>query len=155
MSEVADECVRSAEPFDVGDQFGNFDSVDKFSSSCLFPPPGHGGWSGPGIKGSVEFHGPEMVRVMGEPIARRYVGSVKSTPPVPIEPTGTAHIDLRQVEVRVLDEKRPGFALQRDPGGMHSRGAAHILDALFGPTSFASGAALFSCRRAVRGSADA
>ena len=155
MSEVADECVRSAEPFDVGNEFGNFDSVDKFSSSCLFPPPGHGGWSGPGIKRSVEFHGPEMVRVMGEPIACRHVGSVKSTPPVPIEPTGTAHIDLWQVGARVLDGKRRGFPLPRDPGGMHSCCAAHILATLFGTTSFAFGAALFFGRRPVPGSADA
>ena len=155
MSEVADECVRSAEPFDVGDHFGNFDSVDKFSSSCLPPPPGHGGWSWPGIKRSVEFHSPEMVRVMGEPFARRHVGSVKSTPPVPIEPTGTTDIYFGQVGAPVLDGKRRGFPLPRDPGGMHSCGAAQILATLFGPTSFASGAALFSCRRAVPGSADA
>lgn len=155
MSEVADECVRSAEPFDVSDQFGNFDRVDKFSSSCLPPPPANRGWSGPGIKRGVEFDGPEMVGVMDKPIARGHVRSVKSTAPVPIEPTGTAHIDLRQVETRVLDGKRRSFALPHDPGGMHSRGAAHILVTLFGPTSFASGAALFSCRRVVRGSADA
>ena len=155
MSEVADECVRSAEPFDVGDQFGNFDSVDKFSSSCLFPPPGHGGWSGPGIKGSVEFHGPEMVGIMGEPIARRHVCSVKSTSPVPIEPTRTADINFWQIDAGFFERHVAGFALPLDPGDMHSRGAAHILAALFGPASFASGAALFSCRGAVAGSADA
>jgi hypothetical protein len=44
-----------------------------------------------------------------------------------------------------LDGERPGFALPLDPGDMHSRGAAQILDTLFGSTSFASGAALFSC----------
>jgi hypothetical protein len=38
---------------------------------------------------------------------------------------------------------------------MHSRRAAHILDTLCGSTSFASGAALFSCRGAFPGSADA
>src|SRR4030095_4560325 len=155
MSEVADECVRSDEPFDVSDQFRNFDRVNKFSSSRLPPPPAHRGWSGPGIKRGSEFPGSEKVGVMDEPIAGGHVRSVKSTAPVPIEPTGTAHIDLRQVETRVLDGKRPGFAVPRDPGGMHSRGAAHILVTLFGPTSFASGAALFSCRRVVRGSPDA
>jgi len=155
MSEVADECVRSAEPFDVSNQFGNFDSVDKFSPSCLPPPPGHRGWSWPGIKRSVEFHGPEMVGVMGEPIACRHVGSVKSIPPVPIEPTGTAHINFWQIDAGFFERHGAGFALPLDPGGMHSRGAAHILDTLFRPASFASGAALFSSREAVADSADA
>jgi hypothetical protein len=92
---------------------------------------------------------------MGKPIARRHVGSVKSTPPVPIEPTGTTDIDLWQVESSFLDGNGPGFAIPLEPGDMHSRGAPQILDALFGSTSVASGAALFSCRGAVAGSADA
>lgn len=155
MSEVADECVRSAEPFDVGDQFGNFDSVDKFSPSCLPLPPAYRCWSRPGIKRSVKFNGSEMVRVMGEPIARGHVGSVKPAPPVPVEPTGATDIDLWQVEVIFLDGERPGFVLPREPGDTHSRSAAHILATLFSTTRFAPGAALFSCRGAARDSADA
>jgi len=155
MSEVADECLRSDEPFDVSDQFRNFDRVDKFSSSRLPPPPAHRGWSGPGIKRGVEFDGPEMVGVMDTPIARGHVRSVKSTAPVPIEPTRTAPIDSRQVEAGVFHGKRGRFAFPLEPSRMHSRGAAHILDTLFGATSFASGAALFSYRGAAAGSAGA
>src|SRR5690349_4203862 len=68
MAKVADEFLRSDETFDVSDQLGNFDRINKFPSSHLPPPIADGGRSGPGIKGSVEFHRSKMIRVMGEPI---------------------------------------------------------------------------------------
>jgi len=67
MAEVADEFLRSGETFDVSDQLGNFDRINKFPSSRLPPPSAHRDRSGPGIKWSVEFHRPEMIRIMSEP----------------------------------------------------------------------------------------
>lgn len=143
MAEVADEFLRSGEMFDVSDQLGNFDRIDKFPSAHLPPPPAYRRRSGPGIKRSVEFHRPEMIRIMSEPTGGGQV-SIKLTTPMPIKPSGTTDIHSWQIEAGCSQGGAVGILLRLQPRGMHSRSAINIFAALFGTACFAAGAPLFS-----------
>src|SRR5690242_16052639 len=115
MAEVADEFLRSSETFDVSDQLGNLDCIDKLPSSHLPPPPAHCCRRRPGIKWSVEFHRSEMIGVMSEPIGSGQV-SIKFIAPMPVEPSGTTDIHSRQFEAGRLHGGGFGILFPLQPG---------------------------------------
>ena len=64
MAEVTYQCLRVGETFNVRDEFRHFDRVDEVPSPCLTRPTTNRGWSGPRIKGRIQFYGPEMGRIV-------------------------------------------------------------------------------------------
>lgn len=61
MPEVADQCPRFGEAFDVRDEFRRLDRVGKLPSAQLPGPSAHSGYGRPGVKGRVKFYGLEVI----------------------------------------------------------------------------------------------
>ena len=99
-------------------------SSDALTVKMNFPRPAcrtHDctGSSRPRIERGVEFDGFEMLGVVLEPTVRRKFGRIEPASPMPVEPAGASHIDLRWRWSCARGCWSAGVTLPRQPRGAH------------------------------------
>ena len=71
MTEVADERLRSVKTFDVRDEFGGLDRINKIPTTDLPDPRSDVGSGRPRVKRGVQLNGFEVGSIMSKPCRGR------------------------------------------------------------------------------------